>query len=483
MNARAVSRMVSFVLMVLGAAMAGCALFARAAGDPRSAVEAFAVSGGACVAVGVLVWFLTRGALELTRRDGFGVVTFGWLAAGIAGALPYRLSGVIPSGIDAFFESVSGFTTTGASVLSHLESLPRGILFWRALTHFFGGMGVLVLCVAILPLLGTGGMQIFRAEMNGPSKDRLTPRIATTAKLLWGVYVLLCAVETLLLRWGGLSWFDALCHSFATIATGGFSTRTQSLAAFNAPFVEVVVIVFMFLAGVNFSLHCRLLSGRWNAHFRDPEFRFYLLVWLSAGLGVSALIARRTEFTTVGAALRAGFFQVTSIYTSTGFATEDYDRWPNLVRLFFLLLMLAGACAGSTAGGMKSIRFMITLKAMLREIRLAVMPTSVQRIKIAGEPLEDATVQNIIGFVLLFTALFAAASLVMTFFMPDLESAFSSVAATLCNVGPGLGAVGPSTTYAAIPTAGKIVLTMCMLLGRLELFTIVVLFLPRFWRR
>jgi len=483
MNARAVIRVVSFVLIVLGAAMAGCGLIARGAGDPRSAVVALAGAGGLCVAAGAVAWFFTRGAVELTRRDGFGIVTFGWLATGLAGALPYRFSGVIPSFADAVFESVSGFTTTGASVLQGLEALPRGILFWRSLTHFFGGMGVLVLCVAILPLLGTGGMQLFRAEMPGPSKDRLTPRIATTAKLLWGVYVLLCAAQTLLLKWGGLSWFDALCHSFATVATGGFSTRSDSIAAFHSPFVETVIIVFMFLAGANFALHFRFLTGAFGAHPRDPEFRCYFAVALLASLGVAALILGRPEFATSGAAVRAAVFQVVSILTTTGFSTANFDLWPNAARFLLVALMLMGACAGSTSGGLKQIRVAIATKQLLREIRRAVMPQSVQRVKLAGQPLEDETVSTVVGYTLLVLAALFAGSLAMTFFTPDLETAVTSAAATLGCIGPGLSAVGPASTYAAIPAAGKAVLIVLMLLGRLEMLAIVVLFLPRFWRR
>ncbi len=483
MNARPVIRMVSFVLIVLGAAMAVCAFVGWEMNDPPAAVQALTQSALACLAVGLAAWLFSRGSMELSRRDGFGVVAFGWLAAGVAGAAPYVLSDVIPSAADALFESVSGFTTTGASVLSRLETVPRGLLLWRATTHFFGGMGVLVLCVAVLPLLGTGGMQIFRAEMPGPSKDRLSPRIATTAKLLWGVYVLLVLLETLMLRVGGMDWFDAVCHSFATMATGGFSTRSASAGAFHSPLIETVLIAFMFLAGVNFALHYRLLAGAFGAHIRDAEFRFYLAVWLIAGLLITVLIAARPETTSWGEALRAAFFQTTSILTTTGFVTADFNAWPNAARWTLVLLMFFGGCAGSTGGGMKNIRVFVVLKHVLREVRLAIFPQSVVRVKISGEPLDEALVSNIVGFVVLFLGIFAVATLGMTFFTPDLETALTSVSATLCNVGPGLAGVGPTQTYAAIPAAGKLLLIACMLLGRLELFTLVVLFLPRFWRR
>lgn len=483
MNARSVFRMVASVLVVIGLAMGGSALVSMYYGDPGRAIAALWISAALCVGIGLALWFLTRKSGELARRDGFGVVTFGWLAAGVFGALPFVLSGVIPNPVDAIFETVSGFTTTGASVLAHPELVPRGILFWRALTHFFGGMGVLVLVVAILPLLGTGGMQLFQAEMPGPTKDRLTPRITTTAKYLWGVYVLLCGMETVLLRFGGMSWFDAVCHSFATIATGGFSTRAESIAYYNSPYIELVILVFMFLSGVNFALHCRLLAGAFGAYRRDPEFRFYLLVWLLAGLFVTLQIFGRPEIHGWGPAARLGFFQVTSILTTTGFATADFNLWPMASRLLLVLLMFFGGCAGSTGGGIKSIRVFIVLKAILREIRLAVVSHSVVRVKIANQPVDSAVVSNVVGFTLLYLGVFAVSSLLMALCTPDLETAVTSVSATLCNVGPGLSGVGPMTTFADIPGGGKILLTLCMLLGRLELVTIVVLFLPRFWRK
>lgn len=483
MNVRAVFGMVASVLVVIGLAMGLCALVSVYYQDPVRAVTALATSAALCVGLGLAVWFGTRKSGELARRDGFGVVTFGWLAAGIFGALPFVLSGVIPSPISAVFETVSGFTTTGASVLAHPELVPKGILFWRAMTHFFGGMGVLVLVVAILPLLGTGGMQLFQAEMPGPTKDRLTPRITTTAKYLWGVYVLLCALETLLLRVGGMSWFDAVCHSFATIATGGFSTRAESVMYYQSPYIEIVILVFMFLSGVNFALHCKFLAGALGAYRRDPEFRFYFLVWFLAGLFITVQIFGRPEVQGWGTAARLGFFQVTSIMTTTGFATADFDLWPMASRLLLVLLMFFGGCAGSTGGGIKHIRVFIVLKTILREIRLAVVSHSVVRVKIANQPIEPAVVSNVVGFTLLYMGVFAVSSLIMALYTPDLETAVTSVSATLCNVGPGLSKVGPMTTFADIPGIGKILLTLCMLLGRLELITIVVLFLPRFWRR
>ncbi len=482
MNIRSVMQLISHLLTVIGIAMTVCWGVAMRMGDPHEAVQALAVSSMITVCFGLVLYLLTRGPVDLSRRDGFAIVTLGWVIASVFGALPFYLSGTIVHPVSAVFETMSGFTTTGASVLASTEHLPRGILFWRALTHFFGGMGVLVLCVAILPFLGVGGMQLFRAEMPGPSKDRLTPRIAATAKLLWAVYVMLVVLETLLLRAGGMSWFDASCHSFATIATGGFSTRSQSIAAYNSLYIESVVILFMFLAGCSFALHYRLLQGKVGTHFKDPEFRAYLGV-LIVVTGVVAVNTWKSVYADFGSALRAACFQVTSIMTTTGFATADFDRWPLLSRMLLLLLMFVGGCAGSTGGGIKVVRAMTVFKQMRRETRLFMQPQAVLPVKLGQTSLEPEVVSNIMAFVMLFMMTFITGSLVMSCFTNSPITAISSVAATLGNIGPGLGLVGPANTYAFIPPAGQGVLVFLMLLGRLELYTVLVMFLPGFWKR
>jgi len=282
MRPRPVLHLISYTLAFIALGEGLCWLISWLAGDPAPAQWSLAVSSGMVLSIAFAMWAMTRGPVRLSRRDGFAIVTLGWVAATVAGAFPYLLSGVILHPVSALFESMSGFTTTGASVLTDLENLPHGILFWRAMTQWLGGMGVLILCVAILPFLGVGGMQIYRAEIPGPSKDRLTPRIASTAKLLWGLYVLLSLAEAALLMTGGMDWFDACCHTFTTMSTGGFSTRTASIAAFNSAYIEIVIIVFMFLAGANFALHYRALRGRPQVFWRDPEFRFYTVLWLGS---------------------------------------------------------------------------------------------------------------------------------------------------------------------------------------------------------
>ncbi len=487
MNKRVVFHIVAIMTLFIGIAMGICALLSHGWGDALATQLDLLESAGITMTFAIILYFFTRGDINLSRRDGFGVVTLGWVFASAFGALPYILSGVIPHPVAAFFETISGFTTTGASVLPScefptLECIPRGILFWRALTHWFGGMGVLVLCVAILPFLGVGGMQIYRAEMPGPSKDRLTPRITTTAKLLWGVYALLTFAEVLLLKFvGKMDWFDSLCHTFATMATGGFSTRTASVGAYNSPVIDIIIIVFMSLAAVNFSLHYYALTGNPLRYFKDPELRFYLLFWLICSLFLTINV--HPIYQSVGESLRVSFFQSTSILTTTGFVTADFDLWPQPSRMLLVIMMFVGGCAGSTAGGIKIVRIMIMFKKITKEIRQFMRPQAVLQIKLGSKPVEAEVVSNIAAFFTIFIMLFVIASFLMSFYTPDLVTAATSVVATLGNVGPGLNAVGATQNYAAIPAAGQIILCVCMLLGRLELYTVLILFLPSFWKK
>jgi trk system potassium uptake protein TrkH len=483
MNRKAVLHLVSYLTLVIGLAMICCSLVSVYYKEPVAVRNSLLLAGGISIIFALILGYFTRGPVNLSRRDGFGVVTFGWLSVTLFGSLPYLLSGVINHPISALFETMSGFTTTGASVLTHLETLPHSIHFWRALTNWFGGMGVLVLCVAILPFLGVGGMQIFRAEMPGPSKDRLTPRITTTAKLLWGVYLLLSLTEALLLRFvGGMGWFDAVCHTFTTMATGGFSTRSASIGAFDSVAVDLIITSFMFLAGINFSLHYHALTGKPGRYFKDAEFRFYGGLLLIAIFIVSIHLFA-SGWDTFLTSLRHAAFTVVSIVTTTGFSTVDFDQWPNALRVFLVALMFFGGCAGSTGGSMKIVRVFIILKTMVREIKVFMRPSSVVIAKLGGKPIEPVIIAHICAFFAIFVLVFALGSFVMTFFTPNLETAATSVIATLGNIGPGLNAVGATQNYAAIPLAGQAFLTFLMLLGRLELYTVLILFLPSFWKR
>ena len=483
MNKRAVFHLVSYMTLVIGLAIVGCAGISWLYAESMKIRMSLVYSGLIAMAFAGVVGYFTRGEVNLSRRDGFGVVVFGWMSATVFGSLPYILSGVIPHPVSAMFETMSGFTTTGASVLNELEAIPRGIHFWRALTHWFGGMGVLVLCVAILPFLGVGGMQIYRAEMPGPSKDRLTPRIATTAKLLWGVYALLTLVEAVLLKYaGGMDWFDSFCHAFGTMATGGFSTRSASVGAYDSAMIDAIITLFMFLAGVNFSLHYHALTGKPQRYFKDPEFRFYLFTIIGSTLFLTWNIWA-TGWASFGRCFRDAIFTSTSIMTTTGFATADFDQWPHASRLLLVSLMFIGGCAGSTGGGMKVVRVFIMFKKMLRELRQFMRPSAVFQMKLGGKPVEQEIISHISAFFAIFVLIFAIGSFVMTFFTPNLETAATSVIATLGNIGPGLDAVGATQNYAAIPHAGQAFLTFLMLLGRLELYTVLILFLPSFWKR
>jgi trk system potassium uptake protein TrkH len=482
MSWRVVLKVMSFLLMLIGIAMAASWLVSVAEDDPHAARRALAVSALITLVTAAAVRWLTRGPTDLSLRDGIAVATFGWIAVAALGTLPYLLSGVIRDPVSALFETVSGFTTTGASVLQETEPVPRGILFWRALTHFLGGMGVIVLCVAVLPLVGSGGMQLYRAEVAGPWKDRLTPRIANTAKLLWSVYASLCLAEAVLLRLGGMSWFDAFCHSFATIATGGFSTRTVSIQAFNSLYIEIVIVVFMLAGATNFSLHYGLFRGNGRGFWRDAEFRFFIGVW-AAGCALVTLDIWRSAYASFGQALRNGVFAATSLFTTTGFSTGDFNLWPATSRLVLLGLMVMGGCVGSTAGGIKQLRILIVFRKIAQLVRQFMHPQAVVRVKVGANPIEPAVVASILAFSLLYVAALAVGAVVMTFFTKDILSAVSAVIATTGGVGPGLGLVGPLQNYACIPAGGKIVLMLCMLLGRLEFYSVLALFLPSFWKK
>jgi len=444
--------------------------------------EALLLSAGITFACGLLAYKSTNLDHDLRPKEGFAVVTFGWLSLSIFGSLPFLLSGAIPGISDAFFETMSGFTTTGASILTDVESLPRGILFWRSLTHWIGGMGIIVLSLAILPFLGVGGMQLFKAEIPGPVVDKLTPRITETAKILWGVYVALSAVETLLLLAGGMDLFDALCHTFGTMATGGFSTRNGSIAAFDSVYIEGVIILFMLIAGTNFSLHFHLFRGDFRAYARNHEFLFYLTT-----IGVaSVLVCVLTYFSvygTIPTAIRNTVFQIVSIITTTGYATADFGQWSFGAQFVIFTLMFVGGCAGSTGGGMKIMRVHLLVKFVFSEITRLVHPRAVVPVRIAGSAIPREVTTNVLGFFVLFMLVFAIGVFIMSELGMDMATSFGAVIACLGNVGPGLGDVGPASNFANVPELGKWVLALLMLMGRLELYTVIVLFSPHSWKK
>jgi len=430
--------------------------------------------------LGLLLKRLCPKPAELSVREGFLIVALTWVVSSVLGALPFMISGAIPSFTDAFFETMSGFTTTGASILKDIEALPKSLLFWRSTTHWLGGMGVIALAVAIFPALGVGASQLFKAEAPGPIKEKISPRISETAKLLWIIYLLFSVVETLLLMGGGLNLYDSLCTTFGTMATGGFSPRNASIGAYKSPYVDYVVIVFMFLAGANFNLHYWALRGKMTV-YRDSEFRFYTGVTL---LAVGIIVFARWLAGTVWSEsmIRSSLFQTVSIVTTTGFITDDYEKWPLLTRLVLLLLMFVGGCTASTGGAIKNVRVCVLFKYLSSELKKVFHPHGVFPVKLRNKPLTESTVSNIVGFIILYILLFVAGVMCMAGIGLDLDTSIGSVAATLGNVGPGLGTVGAVDNYSAVPILGKWVLSFMMLAGRLEIFTVLVLLMPRFWR-
>src|SRR6056297_2457179 len=426
---------------------------------------------------------LRTGPLDyISQKEGFAVVTFSWLVLSAFGALPFFISGSIPSYTDAFFETISGFTTTGASVMTDIEAVPRGILLWRSLIQWLGGMGIIVLSVAILPFLGVGGMQLFKAEVPSPVPDKLKPRVSDTAKTLWKVYALISLVELLLLLVGGMGFFDALCHTFTTMPTGGFSPKNLSIAHYGSLYFDIVIMVFMLLAGVNFSLHFQMLKGKPLAFWRDSECRFYLLVIAVLIVLVSFNVYGQV-YQSIGSALRHGAFQVISILTTTGYATADFNQWPAMSKLILLLCMFIGASAGSTGGGMKLMRIMCCFKYCYKELFNLVHPHAVAPVKIGGKTVSDAVIGSILGFLALYMGLFGLCSVLLAGLGVDFTTAFSAVAASIGNIGPGLGLVGPIGNYAGIPDPGKWLLIWCMLLGRLEIYTVIIFLAPVFWKK
>ena len=478
---------ITFVLHILGGLLICLALtlltpLPLAVYEGADTVSAFAWSAAICLALGIICIKVFPGKKELSVREGFAVVSFAWMTFAVFAALPYLFSGAIPAPVDAVFETMSGFTTTGSTILTEIESLPHSILFWRAMTHWLGGMGIIVLSLAILPMLGVGGMQLFQAEVPGPTADRLKPRIQDTAKLLWGVYVLLTGVETLLLMAGGMNFYEAVCHAFATMATGGFSTRNASVAAFDSAYIDWVITAFMFIAGVNFSLHYYALRGRIGEYFRNEEFRFYLFI-TAAATAIVVWMNHNVVYDSLVDNLRYSAFQTTSILTTTGFGTADYEKWPVLTQYILVLLMFIGGCAGSTGGGIKVARILLILKHASVQLYRLIHPRTVRVVKLGDEPVNADVMQAILGFFALFMLVFVVASFTMAACGMDLVSGGAAVIATLSNIGPGLGSVGPTDNFAHIHPIGKGVLILCMLLGRLELFTVLVLFMPSFWRK
>jgi trk system potassium uptake protein len=482
MNFRIVIKIIGFLLILVGFFMlTGIPFSIYYGGDD---IPALLISGLGIILFGTILWFTTKvtQVTEISKRDAYLIVTLGWITISTFATLPFLIHGSIPNFTDAFFEMMSGFTTTGSSILNDVESLPHGLLFWRSMTHWLGGMGIIVLSLAILPLLGIGGMQLFQAEVAGPSKEKLHPRVTETAKRLWAIYIMLTFVEVIFLLFGGMNLFDSLCHSFGTLATGGFSTKNSSIAYFNSPFIEYVVCFFMFLGGTNFSLHYLALHGKINSYFRDEEFKFYV-GFLFATVGFASTYLFFVNGQTLESSFRDSAFSIMSILSSTGFATVNYEAWAPFFTQFFLILLLFGACAGSTSGGVKMIRYYLLIKNGLLEFKRLIHPNAVVPVKYNRRIVSPDIILKISAFVLIYLAIFGLSSFVMAFLGLELQSAMGAVAASMANIGPGLGSTGPVTNYSDVPEVGKWILSFLMLLGRLEIFSLLIILSPAFWKK
>ncbi|MBA3460905.1 MAG: TrkH family potassium uptake protein [Deltaproteobacteria bacterium] len=421
---------------------------------------------------------------SLRRREGFLAVVLGWLIIVFITAVSYRLSGAFESFAECFFESMSGYTTMGATVANDIEALPTSVLFMRSQSHWIGGMGIIVLTVAILPELAVGGMQLFAAESTGLDAEKLAPRISATARRLWVIYVGITLAETLLLVVAGMSVFDAVNHAMSTIATGGFSTKNASIAAYDSLAIELIVLVFMFFAGISFTLQFRVFVNR-NARplLKNPEVRLYTALTLGAIVLLTIDTLARGPFDNLFVALRQASFQAVAIITTTGFGTADFDLWPELSRLVLVLLMFVGGCAGSTAGGFKVVRFYVVMEYAFVQLRRLVRPRLVQPLQLGERSISRETTEAILGFFLLYFIVLVACSLAMTALGLDIVSGTTASISALNSIGPGLGSVGAAENFDAVPEAGLYVLSFAMLLGRLEIYTVLVLFTRHFWRR
>ncbi len=444
----------------------------------------FLLCGAITIFSGLLMRWLTKNHKnsEIKKRDGYLIVVGGWLFMTLFGSLPYLISGSIPDLTNAFFETMSGFTTTGSTILDDIESLPKSILFWRSMTQWIGGMGIIVLTIAILPLLGIGGMELFIAEAPGPTKDKIHPRIKETAKRLWIIYFGLTMLETIILMVIGLDFFDATNHSLTTTSTGGFSTKQASIAAFQNPWVEAVIVIFMLLAGTNFTLIYFGLKMRFNKILKNDEFKWYITSICLVVIALTIYHSFSNELTLLKS-FREICFQVVSIITTTGYSTADYTIWGSFMSFIFFLFLFSGASAGSTSGGIKIVRIILLIKNGLLEFKRRLHPKAVIPVILNGSSISNQVTYNLLAFIFLYLFVFAIGSIFLAALGIDIITSISAVASAVGNVGPGIGEVGPSYSFNDIPNIGKWVLSLLMLMGRLELFTVCLIFTPYFWKR
>ncbi|MBR3968173.1 MAG: TrkH family potassium uptake protein [Clostridia bacterium] len=478
MNKRMVFRTIGRLLQITALLLLVPAVVAVVYGETKQLL-AFAVTALGSLLLGFLISLVTRTKNRVIyAKDGFVITACAWIMMAVVGALPFVITREIPSYVDAIFETVSGFTTTGASILSDVESMSRSMLFWRSFTHWIGGMGVLVFVMAIIPNFTDRSIHIMRAEMPGPIIGKLVPRVKDTAKILYLIYIFLTALQVLLLRVGGMPLFDSLVHTFGTAGTGGFGIKADSIASYN-PYCQWVIAIFMLIFGVNFNIYYLLLLRRIRTALKSSELWYYILIVFSSIALVTINIM--PIYKNFAVSLRASVFQVASIVSTTGFATTDFNVWPGLSKAILLLLMFSGACAGSTAGGLKVSRIVMLFKSVGRELRRLLHPRSVAKIQFEGKPIEDSTLNSVCMYFVIYMICFFAMFLLIAFEPFGLETNFSAVAACFNNVGPGFEAVGPASNYSAYTDFSKIILSFAMLLGRLEIFPMIIMLSPRTW--
>ena len=440
-------------------------------------------AGGITAGIGLLLAALGKGGeRQLTRRDGYVLVSFAWVAFSLFGMLPFYIGGYIPDIADAFFETMSGFSSTGATILDDIESLPHGILFWRSMTQWIGGLGIIMFTIAVLPIFGVSGLQVFAAEASGPTHDKVHPRIGITAKWIWSIYAGITALLVGLLMLGGMDWFDSICHAFATTGTGGFSTKQASVAYYNSPYIEYVISIFMFISGINFTLLLLFVNRKFKKFIGNAELKFYFgsVVLFTA---VIAIVLYYTSPMGMEESFRKSLFQVISLQTSTGFATDDYMQWTPVLWGLLTIIMLMGACAGSTTGGLKCIRMVILTKVSRNEFKHILHPNAILPVRINKQVISPSIVSTVLAFCFIYITIIVISTLLMMTMGVGAEESIGCVISSIGNMGPGLGETGPAYSWNALPDAAKWLLSLLMLLGRLELFTVLLLFTPDFWKR
>ena len=440
-------------------------------------------AGGITAGIGLLLAALGKGGeRQLTRRDGYVLVSFAWVAFSLFGMLPFYIGGYIPDIADAFFETMTGFSSTGATILDDIESLPHGILFWRSMTQWIGGLGIIMFTIAVLPIFGVSGLQVFAAEASGPTHDKVHPRIGITAKWIWSIYTGITTLLVCLLMLGGMDWFDSICHAFATTGTGGFSTKQASVAYYNSPYIEYVISIFMFISGINFTLVLLFVNRKFKKFISNAELKFYF----SSVVFFTAVIAIALYYTSpmgMEESFRKSLFQVISLHTSTGFATDDYMQWSPVLWGLLTIIMLMGACAGSTTGGLKCIRMVILTKVSRNEFKHILHPNAILPVRINKQVISSSIVSTVLAFCFIYITIIVISTLLMMAMGVGAEESIGCVISSIGNMGPGLGETGPAYSWNALPDAAKWLLSLLMLLGRLELFTVLLLFTPDFWKR